>query len=242
LLFSLRLSIGYELYTIYPLFSMYFFSRSVVVLYLTIFTFVPFLTNLKCSHVSGFVSNLMPVTTRSQARRSRGIDGATLEISSAVSSPLSSNITFVNTPSDSFVFVPSNEEYHPVSGLTRIDESSGVSLSHIVDNVLPDPYHCSKDGFQISKFQTVAISNCDVFDTGPDHHNFSISNTSIKMEADCEDNTMGSTSNHGINDINSLFEALSNKLSSETSKISRDFQTVTMAHDRFKQEVRDELD
>jgi hypothetical protein len=62
------------------------------------------------------------------------------------------------------------------------------------------------------------------------------------MEADCEDNTMGSTSNHGINDINSLFEALSNKLSSETSKISRDFQTVTMAHDRFKQEVRDELD
>jgi hypothetical protein len=51
-----------------------------------------------------------------------------------------------------------------------------------------------------------------------------------------------SANSQGISDLNSLFEALSTKLTSETTKISRDFQNVVDAHAVFKQEVREELD
>jgi hypothetical protein len=60
------------------------------------------------------------------------------------------------------------------------------------------------------------------------------------MEADCEDQ-VASRSN-GIVDMNSLFEALSAKFTSETTKLSKNFQTVADEHDLFKQEVRAELD
>ena len=229
LFLSLRLSIGYELYMNYPCFSMYFYSRSVVVLYLTIFTFVPFLTYLKCSHVSEFVSTLMPVTTRSQSRRSRGIDGATLEVSSAISSSLSSNTTFVNIPSQSSFSVPTSVENSMASNLGRFEESIELSSSHVVDSVVVDSYHCSNSADEFSKFQNVEISNYGEIGPATCNHNLSVSNISIK-------------SGHGITDMNSLFKALSNKLMSETTKISREFQKVTVVHDRFKQEVRDELD
>jgi len=51
------------------------------------------------------------------------------------------------------------------------------------------------------------------------------------MEADCEDQ-VASRSN-GIMDMNSLFEALSAKFTSETTKLSKNFQTVADEHDLF---------
>jgi hypothetical protein len=60
------------------------------------------------------------------------------------------------------------------------------------------------------------------------------------MEADCEDQVLSRS--NGILDMNSLFESLSDKFTSETSKLSKNFQSVVDEHDLFKQEVRAELD
>jgi len=72
-------------------------------------------------------------------------------------------------------------------------------------------------------------------------HNFSLSAT-VNMEADCKDSTTMATKSKNITDMNALFEALSAKLTSETTKISQDFQSVAEAHNNFKQEVRNEID
>jgi hypothetical protein len=53
---------------------------------------------------------------------------------------------------------------------------------------------------------------------------------------------MFSSGSTGIMDMNSLFDALSAKITSETSKLSSNFQDVAIQHDLFKREVRAELD
>jgi hypothetical protein len=54
------------------------FVIRIVVLYLTIILFFPFFINLNRNHVQ-FVSCIMPVTTRSQFRRSASISQASLK-------------------------------------------------------------------------------------------------------------------------------------------------------------------
>jgi len=72
-------------------------------------------------------------------------------------------------------------------------------------------------------------------------HSFSLLAT-VNMEADCKDSTTMATKSKNITDMNALFEALSAKLTSETTKISQDFQSVAEAHNNFKQEVRNNID
>ena len=86
------------------------------------------------------------------------------------------------------------------------------------------------------------VSNREsTLDTEKYYHNLSVSKT-FTMEEACKDSSKMSATSQGILDMNSLFEALSIKLTSETTKISRDFQSIVDAHAVFKQEVREELD
>jgi hypothetical protein len=62
------------------------------------------------------------------------------------------------------------------------------------------------------------------------------------MEADCKDSTKMEERPSSITDMNMLFEALSSKFSSETDKVTRNFQQVVDEHDDFRLEVRTELD
>jgi hypothetical protein len=95
---------------------------------------------------------------------------------------------------------------------------------------------CLETAF-ISNFENFEISNGDLsFDPGIVHHNFSISKNII-MEADCEDAKISSSGSNGISNMNSLFDALSAKITSETSKLSSNFQIVANEHDLFKREV-----
>jgi len=80
-----------------------------------------------------------------------------------------------------------------------------------------------------------------LFDPGISPHN---SQTSIffTLKADYKDSTKMEDRSPGITDMNMLFEALSSKFSSETDKITKNFQQVVDEHDEFHQEVRAESD
>ncbi len=118
--------------------------------------------------------------------------------------------------------------------------SSSESLSIVDVNHLHDVSHHRLFENPISKFENLEFSfSTPLFDSGIHCHNSSIS-TFRNMEADCEDQV--ASQSNGIVDMNSLFEALSAKFTSETTKLSKNFQTVADEHDLFKQEVLAELD
>jgi len=62
------------------------------------------------------------------------------------------------------------------------------------------------------------------------------------MEVDCQKSEAKMVPAQGITDMNALFEAISTKYTSETSKITKEVQQVIQANEDFKQAVREELD
>ncbi len=208
-----------------------------LVFYLTILALSHFPFNLECSHVY-FVRTAMPVTTRSQLKRLKNIGDSLTEV-------VSSNITLLSSSNQVVVLdtpVVSADVSTSISTEIINKPSSRVSLS---SSSYPDTsslFSASLETTVVSNFENLEISSADLaFDPGIIFHNFSSFKNTI-MEADCEDVKMFSSGSTGIMDMNSLFDALSAKITSETSKLSSNFQDVAIEHDLFKREVRAELD
>ena len=238
---ALRLSsIGYETNMYLSSFSISdTFVIRIVVLYLTIILFFPFFINLNRNHVQ-FVSGIMPVTTRSQFRRSASISQVSLKVVSNDSDTLISETlpvaTHVSQASISHSIMEMDTRDY-FCRLLSMEISSDQSNSS--DLALDDH---SFSHLKLSKFQNSEISNGNLsFDPGISCHNISISNQ-VTMEADCKDNAKMASSSSGISDMNALFDAISAKFTSETDKISQNFKHVVEEHMDFKQEVRAELD
>jgi hypothetical protein len=172
----------------------------------------------------------MPVTTRSQAHPLTDISNESSKVVSSGSAIILSDISSVPVS-----IYPNNNFAGNISSI--IPSTTGLPL----DGECSESSHCPWNS-SISKFENLEISNhVSNVATARYYHNLSVLKTCI-MEADCEDSLKMSSTSQGIMDMNSLFEAMSIKLTFEITKISRDFQHVVDAHDTFKQEVRDELD
>jgi hypothetical protein len=179
----------------------------------------------------------MPVTTRSQSKRLKNIDSHSSQVSSNATLLSSNNSVVVSVLPVVSTDVPT------VVSKEILSNTSSSSYQSSLQPDTPSLFSgsCLETAF-ISNFEKFEISSGDLsFDPGIVHHNFSISKNII-MEADCEDVKISSSSSNGISDMSSLFDALSAKITSETSKLSSNFHFVANEHDLFKREVRAELD
>jgi hypothetical protein len=172
----------------------------------------------------------MPVTTRSQARCLSFVENTSAEpivprfdttVACQSSVAVSSTIMSSSIDDQCFPLI----EFTPVSG-----------------SLLPDNVdHCSAAS-SVSNFQNFELSNYHLSrNMRPSSHNSSVSNN-CTMEEDCQKSEDKIVPLLGIADMNALFEAISTKLMSETTKISKEVQQVIRANEDFKQAVRDELD
>jgi len=184
-------------------------------------------------------SSTMPVTTRSQAQHLQSINHGHSISSSSGSSlsfpfPLTLN-TFSTMPTCNSSTASSSTL--TTSTIKLLDQDSGEVNNRSIASM---DFEFEKSS-SVSKFQTLAVSNDINFDLGI-RHNSSISNNNTTMEADCEDSKTMSSPTHDIQDMNKLFEALSNHLTVQTTRLHDHFQQVLEMHDDFKLEVRQELD
>jgi hypothetical protein len=133
------------------------------------------------------------------------------------------------------------------------DFSSSIDLSFTGSSILL--HHSSSlqvfntrqevhTSINVSKFQNSDISNCPC--SLPADCNKLSNSIFLIMESDCEDRKEAPSSTINGHDITQLFASLSAQMTYQTiclqDKLSTDFLVVVQAHDKFKQEVRDELD
>jgi hypothetical protein len=214
----------------YPKYSLSYLVISLIFLVLS-----NFCISLECSH-GKIVSSGMTVIMRSQTKRLKDISADSSIVRSTDSTIISSNQSHVSVASTS-ESVPiivndaiyGNNSSSSSSSSTKLDHHSDISGTSLVET-------------SISKIENLKPSFENIiFDPGISSHNFQISNL-VTMEADCKDSTKMEERPSSITDMNMLFEALSSKFSSETDKITRNFQQVVDEHDDFRLEVRTELD
>jgi len=211
------------------------YSLSYLVISLIFLVLSNFCISLECSH-GNIVSSGMTVITRSQTKRLKDISADSSIVRSTDSTIISSNQSRVSvaSTSESVPIIVNDAIYGNISSSsssssTKLDHHSDISGTSLVETSI------SKIENLKSSFETV------IFDPGISSHNFQISNF-VTMEADCKDSTKMEERPSSITDMNMLFEPLSSKFSSETDKITRNFQQVVDEHDDFRLEVRTELD
>jgi hypothetical protein len=181
----------------------------------------------------------MPVTTRSQAKRLKGLQ---CNHSSSSLKDLSipstfSTMSLSNNSTTASLTVPTCNS--TTTTLSNIDNYNNVSSNHLEDSSLS----LFRPSSMVSKFQNLEISNSVNFDLGICHpcHNSSISKSFI-MEDDCEDSATMSSKKDDIQYMNQLFFMLSDQFAHHTNRIQDHFQDIVDQNDTFKQEVRSELD
>jgi hypothetical protein len=205
-----------------------FYQSSFVSIFFTILFLCLVFIDVECSH-DHFVSKRMPVSTRSQSRHSQSISKDLSTVALLKPGQAVSEVSLIAVSSSSL-------------NISCKTELSLECTSSSLFNRDSKPHGSSLEPSDNLKFGILEFSNgTSQRDLKLLDHNFSLSAT-VNMEADCKDSTTMATKSKNITDMNALFEALSAKLTSETTKISQDFQSVAEAHNDFKQEVRNEID
>jgi hypothetical protein len=221
-------------------------------LYFIILQFYAFVSPpfVGCSVYYGVENNYvnMPVVTRSRAKI---LCTSINEVENVLSS---TNISINEIPGSIHEHPSSNKSLSTLDKPSCTDFSSSINLPFTGSSIL---VHHSSSSLQLldsgqgdyppidfSKFQNSEISNCPC-SLSVDCHNF-LNNNFYIMESDCEDRKEATSSISNGPDIAQLFASLSAQRTYQTNclqdKLSTDFLEVVQAHDKFKQEVHDELD
>ncbi len=181
----------------------------------------------------------MPVVTRS---RMKILSTSIHEVENKLSS---SNISINEISRSIHEHTSSNTSSSALDKPSSTDLSSSITVypSHSSLQVI-DLVQGGSTPIEVSKFRISKISNCSD-NCLEDCHNFSNSSP-FTMESDCEDKKQAHSSTCNGPDITQLFASLSAQMTFQTNslqdKLSTEFTEVVQAHDKFKQEVRTELD
>ena len=190
----------------------------------------------------------MPVVTRS---RMKILSTSIHEVENKLSS---SNISINEISRSIHEHTSSNTSSSALDKPSSTDLSSSITIPITNSSTLVYPSHSSlqvidlvqggSTPIEVSKFRISKISNCSD-NCLEDCHNFSNSSP-FTMESDCEDQKKAHSSTCNGPDITQLFASLSAQMTFQTNslqdKLSTEFTEVVQAHDKFKQEVRTELD
>ncbi len=151
-------------------------------------------------------------------------------------SPLLDNSSVASNPDCTGSSLSSSIQHSSNCSSIKVDQSS--SSLDVPDSGQGDtPLRFSKfQNLEILNYHPLVLEHCHIF-----------SNSDFfKMESDCEDGIAAPKHAPDIPNITQLFALLSAQMTSQTSslqdKLSTDFSQVIQAQDKFKQEVRTELD
>jgi len=194
------------------------------------------------------IYEIMPVITRSKRQLLRSSineeytvlvpsDNSINETSSSIYEHLSTDNVLTASIHESSVPTLSTPSTTFLCDSVIHTEQLSLSLVSVASSQDDTPAIFSKSrNFKISTFQKSGSSLC---------HNSSSPHFET-MESDCEDHKDGPPSAYNAPDISQLFASLSAQMTYQTTclqdKLSMDFSTVVQAHDKFKMEVRGELD
>jgi hypothetical protein len=191
-----------------------------------------------------FINTIMPVTTRSQSKASKGsfsyIGGSNLSNSLLTNSTVECSHVYA-TDSSQFILSSTSSLVSNNSSMHHATEYH-TSISSSLD------FQTSPAYFEISKILPVDSELTCIGDR-PDSHNSSSSNI-LTMEADCEDNG-NATLKHSppLVDIEKLFSAFTQQIASQIvsqtnllwDKIRDNELLIVQDNEEFKIEMREEI-